>query len=84
MTMIVVPFTIQNDSGETVGNKETRVAPYEEDCYLCPRNMRVSGEISPRYEGVFTSTTIIRASAQRRHWIWRRRPASIRIVPLTD
>jgi UDPglucose--hexose-1-phosphate uridylyltransferase len=40
-------------SGETVSHQEKQLAPHAEDCYLCPGNTRVSGEINPRYEGVF-------------------------------
>lgn len=40
-------------NGETVGNNGAQLAPYVEDCYLCPGNIRVSGETNPRYQGVF-------------------------------
>jgi UDPglucose--hexose-1-phosphate uridylyltransferase len=40
-------------NGETVGNNGAKLAPYVNDCYLCPGNTRVSGEINPRYQGVF-------------------------------
>jgi UDPglucose--hexose-1-phosphate uridylyltransferase len=41
-------------SGETVAHQEQRVPEYVEDCYLCPGNLRVSGERNPPYENVFT------------------------------
>jgi UDPglucose--hexose-1-phosphate uridylyltransferase len=40
-------------SGETVDNNGKELAPYLEDCYLCPGNTRVGGEINPHYQGVF-------------------------------
>jgi UDPglucose--hexose-1-phosphate uridylyltransferase len=39
--------------GETVSEGRTPPAPYSPDCYLCPGNVRVSGERNPRYTGVF-------------------------------
>src|SRR3954447_9574927 len=39
--------------GETVGDGRGTPAPYAPDCYLCPGNVRVSGERNPRYTGVF-------------------------------
>jgi UDPglucose--hexose-1-phosphate uridylyltransferase len=39
--------------GETVGDARTPPAAYAPDCYLCPGNVRVSGERNPRYAGVF-------------------------------
>ncbi|HKX30684.1 MAG TPA: galactose-1-phosphate uridylyltransferase [Blastocatellia bacterium] len=40
-------------SGETVKRAEKPIPPYVEDCYLCPRNPRVSGAANPDYRGVF-------------------------------
>ncbi|HEU5240039.1 MAG TPA: galactose-1-phosphate uridylyltransferase [Pyrinomonadaceae bacterium] len=40
-------------SGETVNDEQREVAAYVADCYLCPGNARVSGEINPDYTGVF-------------------------------
>ena len=40
-------------SGETVTHEEKSLPPYVSDCYLCPGNHRVSGNINPPYEGVF-------------------------------
>ena len=39
--------------GETVGDDRTPRATYEADCYLCPGNVRVSGQRNPQYSGVF-------------------------------
>jgi UDPglucose--hexose-1-phosphate uridylyltransferase len=39
--------------GETVGDKEAIVPEYVPDCYLCPRNGRVSGKTNPDYRSVF-------------------------------
>ena len=39
--------------GETVGDARTPPVRYAPDCYLCPGNVRVSGERNPRYDGVF-------------------------------
>jgi UDPglucose--hexose-1-phosphate uridylyltransferase len=40
-------------SGETVRREEKPTPDYVEDCYLCPRNRRVSGAANPDYHGVF-------------------------------
>jgi UDPglucose--hexose-1-phosphate uridylyltransferase len=40
-------------SGETVGHKQTEVAEYVADCYLCPGNFRVSGKKNDRYSDTF-------------------------------
>src|SRR6266496_3835256 len=40
-------------SGETVQRTEVFVPMYQEDCYLCPGNSRISGAVNPNYEGVF-------------------------------
>jgi len=40
-------------SGETVEREEKPLPNYVEDCYLCPGNARISGEINPQYKGVF-------------------------------
>lgn len=39
--------------GETVGEPEHATPPHDPDCYLCPGNVRVSGERNPHYERVF-------------------------------
>lgn len=39
--------------GETVKHEQQPLAPYDEDCYLCPGNPRVSGQVNPPYDGVF-------------------------------
>ena len=39
-------------SGETVEREEKPLPNYVEDCYLCPGNTRISGEINPQYKGV--------------------------------
>ena len=39
-------------SGETVEREEKPLPNYSEDCYLCPGNARISGEINPQYKGV--------------------------------
>ena len=39
--------------GQTVGAQEERVPAYSPDCYLCPRNVRVSGAVNPDYRGVY-------------------------------
>ncbi|PYS61325.1 MAG: galactose-1-phosphate uridylyltransferase [Acidobacteria bacterium] len=40
-------------SGETITHASATRPPYVEDCYLCPGNRRVSGEVNPEYAGVF-------------------------------
>ena len=39
--------------GETVGDARMPRATYEADCYLCPGNVRISGQRNPPYSGVF-------------------------------
>src|SRR3982751_5033541 len=39
--------------GETVGEGSEPTPAYVPDCYLCPRNVRVSGARNPDYESVF-------------------------------
>jgi len=39
--------------GQTVSAAEDRVATYDPQCYLCPRNVRSSGFVNPDYRGVF-------------------------------
>ena len=36
--------------GETVGERSESTPAYVPDCYLCPRNVRVSGARNPDYE----------------------------------
>ncbi len=40
-------------SGETVPLEQQVLPAYLDDCYLCPVNSRVSGQINPAYQGVF-------------------------------
>ncbi len=40
-------------SGETVHHAPKPLPRYVADCYLCPGNSRVSGEVNPTYKGVF-------------------------------
>jgi UDPglucose--hexose-1-phosphate uridylyltransferase len=40
-------------SGETVEHSKTALPDYLSDCYLCPDNVRVSGERNDQYDGVF-------------------------------
>lgn len=40
-------------SGETLETQEKILPEYVEDCYLCPRNPRVSGKTNPDYEQIF-------------------------------
>jgi UDPglucose--hexose-1-phosphate uridylyltransferase len=40
-------------SGETLERVETTVPAYLPDCYLCPGNLRVSGQRNAAYEGTF-------------------------------
>jgi len=40
-------------NGELVDRNHTPLALYDADCYLCPGNSRVGGEINPKYHGVF-------------------------------
>jgi len=40
-------------SGEKISNKETVLPKYALDCYLCPGNSRISGEVNPGYEQIF-------------------------------
>ena len=39
--------------GETVDEGRDTDAPYDPDCYLCPRNTRVSGKANPDYRSVY-------------------------------
>jgi UDPglucose--hexose-1-phosphate uridylyltransferase len=39
--------------GETVAESDEAKIEYAENCYLCPGNVRVSGEQNPDYESVF-------------------------------
>lgn len=39
--------------GETVAPAQQKVPQYVDDCYLCPGNVRVSGDVNPLYDGVF-------------------------------
>lgn len=38
--------------GETVGGARAEPPAYSPECYLCPGNVRVSGQRNPEYEGV--------------------------------
>jgi UDPglucose--hexose-1-phosphate uridylyltransferase len=40
-------------SGETVPHEQQTIPAYDDDCYLCPGNTRISGALNPDYEGVF-------------------------------
>jgi len=40
-------------SGETVARDSVVTPSYVEDCYLCPGNRRISGQVNPSYDGVF-------------------------------
>src|SRR5262245_8426320 len=40
-------------SGETLGNQQQRVVEYDPTCYLCPGNLRVSGQRNPAYTGTY-------------------------------
>jgi len=40
-------------SGETVEAERPAIPEYEETCYLCPGNVRISGEANPSYDTVF-------------------------------
>ena len=40
-------------SGEKVASSEAVLSEYAADCYLCPRNARVSGEVNPDYSQIF-------------------------------
>ena len=40
-------------SGEMVESAEIKVPEYIDDCYLCPRNERVSGSFNEDYKGVY-------------------------------
>ncbi len=39
--------------GETLEHREERPPPYVSDCYLCPGNLRSSGERNPVYDSTF-------------------------------
>src|SRR5438128_12317068 len=39
--------------GETVGDKGEPTPAYVPDCYLCPRNVRISGARNPDYASVY-------------------------------
>jgi UDPglucose--hexose-1-phosphate uridylyltransferase len=40
-------------SGNTIATGEDDLPEYVSDCYLCPGNRRVSGEINPEYDSTF-------------------------------
>lgn len=40
-------------SGETLDSQKKTVPEYVEDCYLCPRNLRVSGKTNDDYKQIF-------------------------------
>jgi UDPglucose--hexose-1-phosphate uridylyltransferase len=40
-------------SGETVTHTQAAVPPFAPDCYLCPGNARVSGQVNPQYTQTF-------------------------------
>jgi UDPglucose--hexose-1-phosphate uridylyltransferase len=40
-------------SGETVPHEQQSIPRYLPDCYLCPGNPRISGQVNPDYDGVF-------------------------------
>ena len=40
-------------SGETFTHDSGQRPTYAPDCYLCPRNARVSGAVNPQYDGIF-------------------------------
>jgi UDPglucose--hexose-1-phosphate uridylyltransferase len=40
-------------SGEKIATRETVLPEYVADCYLCPGNTRVSGQVNPAYEQIF-------------------------------
>jgi UDPglucose--hexose-1-phosphate uridylyltransferase len=40
-------------NGETVENNEDNIPEYVDDCYLCPRNSRISGKRNSDYEQIF-------------------------------
>jgi len=40
--------------GETQAMETSVDATYEPECYLCPTNTRVTGDVNPNYEGVWT------------------------------
>lgn len=40
-------------SGETLESQKKTVPEYVEDCYLCPRNLRVSGKTNDDYKQIF-------------------------------
>ncbi len=39
--------------GEQVASQEPPLPEYDEDCYLCPGNLRVSGKRNPHYDHIF-------------------------------
>src|ERR1051325_8533229 len=40
-------------SGETIRETQIEVPPFAPDCYLCPGNARVSGQVNPQYSQTF-------------------------------
>jgi UDPglucose--hexose-1-phosphate uridylyltransferase len=40
-------------SGGTVNQSDLTLSPHVPDCYLCPGNARVSGEVNPQYQQTF-------------------------------
>jgi len=40
-------------SGDTVQTEQPELSEYVPDCYLCPGNSRVSGQVNPAYEQIF-------------------------------
>jgi UDPglucose--hexose-1-phosphate uridylyltransferase len=39
--------------GETVGGEQRSLPRHDPDCYLCPGNVRISGQRNPDYDGVY-------------------------------
>src|SRR2546430_110232 len=61
--------------GERVDDTARALPPYVQDCYLCPGNVRSSGQRNDRYTGVFVFKTIeLEAEAQAAHLAEHGRP----------
>src|SRR5450432_3248864 len=67
-------------SGETIEHVHSTAPDYLSDCYLCPGNLRVSGNRNAAYDGTFVFDTTCLVWGSQRRMIWRRRRAFIAAV----
>lgn len=51
--VIIAPATASRPTDRSLENKQRTLPDFNPDCYLCPGVQRASGQINPRYNGVF-------------------------------